>query len=285
MDVGSASEEQWPSINGSTSGAVDDSVPETERPPIASIQQFQQVPEDVLDAEDDPSEWPSIVLDDALDLRESAAVENSADPAVSPEAQMQEADPDQITASGSLDQSSKAEQPSSENLTSANGSASDGVDDSIPETAWPSIASTQQSQELFEQVVDAEDDPSEWPSIVFNDALDFRESAAVVESLDPAMSPEAQPQEAVADQISASPSSDRLSNLQNPSLVNLNNADPSDQITADQKADLVIPDLALSTEQIEKPDQSKDDEVSSDDLAADDVSAELGELRFAEEEN
>jgi len=174
---------------------------------------------------------------------------------------------------------------SEEQWPSINGSTSGVADDSVPETNWPSVASTQQAPELFEQVVVAEDDPSEWPSIVFNDALDFRESAAVAESLDPAMSPEAQPQEAVADQISASPSSDRLSNLQNLSLVNLNNADPSDQITADQKADLVIPDLALSTEQFEKPDELKDDDLSSDDLSADDVSTELGELRFAEEEN
>jgi len=119
VDVGSASEDQWPSINGPTSGSVDDSVLETDWPSAASIQQAQKVSEKAVDAEQDPSEWPSIVLEDAPDLRESAAIEYSLDPAVAPDAQMQAADADQVTASGSLDQASEAEQQDSENLTSA----------------------------------------------------------------------------------------------------------------------------------------------------------------------
>ena len=96
---------------------MDDSISETDWPSVASIQQAQKISEEVVDAEHNPSEWPSIVLDDAPDMRESAAIEYSVDPVVALEAQMQEADADQVTASGSLDQSSKAEQPSSENLT------------------------------------------------------------------------------------------------------------------------------------------------------------------------
>ena len=118
VDLDSALEDQWPSINDPTSGGVDDSISETDWPSVASIQQAQKISEEVVDAEQDPSEWPSIVLDDAPDMRESAAIEYSVDPVVALEAQMQEADADQVTASGSLDQSSKAEQPSSENLTS-----------------------------------------------------------------------------------------------------------------------------------------------------------------------
>ena len=118
VDVGSASKEQWPSINSPTSGSVDDFVAETDWPSVASIQPAQQVSEEVVDVEQDSPEWPSIVLEDAPDLRESAAIEYSVDPVVAPDVQMQEADADQVTASGSLDQSSKDEQPSSENLTS-----------------------------------------------------------------------------------------------------------------------------------------------------------------------
>ena len=128
IDVGSASDDQWPSINGLTAGGVDDSVPETDWPSIASIQQTQQVSDEVVDAESPPSEWPSIVLEEALDSRESAAIENSAEPVVSPDVQMQEADADQVAASGSLNQSSETEPLNSEKLTSAVPSAPEMVD-------------------------------------------------------------------------------------------------------------------------------------------------------------
>ena len=54
VDVESSSEEQWPLINSPTSGGMDDSVPETEWPSIASLKPDENVLEEALEAEDEP---------------------------------------------------------------------------------------------------------------------------------------------------------------------------------------------------------------------------------------
>tara|TARA_Y100001933_G_scaffold34619_1_gene29579 strand:+ start:7248 stop:9395 length:2148 start_codon:yes stop_codon:yes gene_type:complete len=174
--------------------------------------------------------------------------------------------------------SSEGEWPSIHSQTSG------GVDDSVPETEWPSIASTQPVQEVFDEVVDAEDNPSEWPSIVLDDALHLSESAAVVENLDAPLLPyEEQVQEDDAIQMTASLSLDQSSVSEKKVLDSLSSSNASEQEIADQDGDLVIPDLPLALEPVVKQDQSKDDEPLSDDLASVDISLELGELRFAEE--
>ena len=48
---------------------------------------------------------------------------------------------------------------------------------------------------------------------------------------------------------------------------------------------LVIPDLSLSQEQVEKQNQSFQKESSPDDSTLADEASELGELRFASDEN
>ena len=174
--------------------------------------------------------------------------------------------------------SSEGEWPSIHTQTSG------GVDDSVPETEWPSIASTQPVQEVFDEVLDAEDNPSEWPSIVLDDALHLSQSAAVVENLDaPLLPDEEQVQEDDAIQMTASLSLDQSSVSEKKVLDSLSSSNASEQEIADQDGDLVIPDLPLALEPVVKQDQSKDDEPLSDDLASVDISLELGELRFAEE--
>ena len=132
--------------------------------------------------------------------------------------------------------------------------------------------------------MDAEDNPSEWPSIVLDDALHLSESAAVVENLDAPLLPyEEQVQEDDAIQMTASLSLDQSSVSEKKVLDSLSSSNASEQEIADQDGDLVIPDLPLALEPVVKQDQSKDDEPLSDDLASVDISLELGELRFAEE--
>ena len=173
---------------------------------------------------------------------------------------------------------------SEEQWLSTNGSTSGVGEDSVPETEWPSIASIQHSQQVTEEVLDAEDVPSEWPSIVLDDALDLIDSADVVEVLeDSAVVDEEQTQEMNVDQTTTSVASDQSSISEKQGSEHLNSADPSEQLMLGQDGDLVIPDLPLALEPVVKQDQSKDDESPSDDLDSADLSPELGELRFAEE--
>ena len=166
--------------------------------------------------------------------------------------------------------------------------AADGVDDSVPETRWPSIASALQTQEFVDKVLDAEDHPSEWPSIVMDNALDLSEStvSAVVEnSDDPAMADGEQMQEVNADQVIASFGLDQSSKSDTPSPENLNSAGLAEQLMVDPQEDLLIPDLSLSVGPVENENQSNDSESSSDQLASADSRTELGELRFAEDDD
>ena len=98
VDVESSSEEKWPSINSPTSGGMDDSVPETEWPSIALIKQDENVLEEALEAEDEPSQWPSISLDGLLDAEDSGdVVETIEDPVVGDNDSTQEFDGDQAS--------------------------------------------------------------------------------------------------------------------------------------------------------------------------------------------
>ena len=169
---------------------------------------------------------------------------------------------------------------------SINGPTSGGVDDSVSEIEWPSIASTQQAQEVSEEVVDAEDDRSGWPSIALNDALDLNDSAAVVESPeDPVVADEEQIQEVDAGQTTVSISSDQSSDSEKIGSEHLNLGDPPERVMAHQDGDLVIPDLPIALEPVETQDQSNDDELLSNEMVSSDANPELGELRFADDEN
>ena len=162
--------------------------------------------------------------------------------------------------------------------------AADGVDDSVPETRWPSIASALQTQEFVDKVLDAEDHPSEWPSIVMDNALDLSEStvsAVVQNSDDPAMADGEQMQEVNADQVIASFGLDQSSKSDTPSPENLNFR-PSRRNMLIRKR-IYAPDLSLRP--VENENQLNDSESSSDQLASADSRTELGELRFVEDDD
>ena len=175
-----------------------------------------------------------------------------------------------------------------EQWPSINSPASGVVDDSISESEWPSIASKEEDKQVVEEVLDSEDDPSEWPTIVLNDALELKESGDVLEAWDdPAVGDDEQLQKAESDQRPPLGGHwDESSETKEIILrKNINDADPSEQVIPDQNEDLIIPDLSLSSEKVDIQLQSKNDQPSSDELDLADGITDLGELRFAEDGN
>jgi len=178
------------------------------------------------------------------------------------------------------------ESSSEEQWPSINSPTSGGMDDSVPETEWPSIASLKPDENVLEEALEAEDEPSQWPSISLDGALDASDSGDVNEiSEEPVVGDHDPIQDVDADQMPASGSLDQSSNSQTSSSEDLHPVDPPDQVRAGLEENLVIPDLSLSQEQVEKQNQSIQKESSPDDSTLADEASELGELRFASDEN
>ena len=170
---------------------------------------------------------------------------------------------------------------------SINCATSRGDDDSVVEAEWPSIDSTKQDNQVSEDVLDAKNELSEWPSIALDDALDLRDLGQVIETpVDSVVGDDQQVQEADAGQMYASTSLDQSLKDKNPSLAKINPADPSESLMADFEEKLVIPDLPPSlVEQVENQNQSNNQLLMSNQAELLDESKELGELRFAEDED
>ena len=175
---------------------------------------------------------------------------------------------------------------SDEQWPSLNSSTSGGMDDSLHEKEWPSIASITQDENIREEALDAEDEPSQCSSISLDGVLDARVSGDVVEISEELAVGDNDPiQDVDADQMTASSSFDQSSNFETSSSEDLHPVDPPDLVRVGLEESLVIPDLPLSQEPVEKQNQSTHEESSSDDSMLADEATELGELRFASDEN
>ena len=119
--------------------------------------------------------------------------------------------------------------------------------------------------------------PSQWPSISLDGLLDAEDSGDVVETIeDPVVGDNDSTQEFDGDQASNSETS---------SSEDLYRVDSPDQVMTALEENLAIPDLPLSNEPVETKNPSIHEESSSDDPTLADEATELGELRFASDEN
>ena len=117
--------------------------------------------------------------------------------------------------------------------------------------------------------MDAKHNPSEWPSIARDDALDLGESTDVLEtSADP-------------DRMIESSSLDQTPKANQKISENFNSTESSDYAMVAQEESSVIPDLPLAEKPAENQNQLNDQELASDHSALIDSSSELGDLRFA----
>ena len=160
------------------------------------------------------------------------------------------------------------------------------MDDSLHEKEWPSIASITQDENIREEALDAEDEPSQCSSISLDGVLDARDSGDVVETSEDPVVPDNEPiLDVDADQMPASGFLDQSSNSETSSSEDLHPVDPPDQVMAGLEENLTIPDLPLSNEPVERNNPSIQEESSPDAPTLVDEATELGELRFASDEN
>ena len=157
----------------------------------------------------------------------------------------------------------------------------------IPETEWPSIAAIQQPERSSEENLDAEEESAAWPSISLDIVHNVVESDASLETREDSVSAaKGDFQDVVSDELISLTVSDQSSVSDKLSAESLELVVQPEPATTDQKEDLLIPDLALSEAPVErKKGKAKDEEISIDSIDMTEEIQELGDLRFADDEN